>query len=212
MYALYYAPGAASLAVHWMLVELGVPHELRKVDLEKGEQRTAGYLKLNPNGRVPTLIVEGRPQTETAALLMLLAERHPERLLSVAPGEAGRGDYLQWMFHLANTLQPAFRAWFYPAEAAGAAHADAAMAEARDRIEAEWALIDGLLADGRAFLLGDRLTAADFLATMLMRWSRNMPKPARAFANVAAYELRMKAMGSLREVHRREGLTDWIGA
>jgi glutathione S-transferase len=212
MYALYYAPGAASLAVHWMLIELGAAHELRKVDLEKGDHKRGDYLRLNPNGRVPTLIVDGAPQWETAALLMLLAERHPAARLAITPGEAGRADYLQWMLHLADTLQPAFRSWFYPAEAAGAGALDAAKTAAKARIEAEWALIDAHLADARPHFLGARLTAVDFFATMLMRWSRNMPRPARDWTHVAAYERRMKATPSLREVHRREGLTDWIGA
>jgi len=53
MYTLYYSPGAASFAVHWLLLELDVPHRLEKVDLDGGEQRSDAYLKLNPNGRSP---------------------------------------------------------------------------------------------------------------------------------------------------------------
>src|SRR5689334_19706513 len=55
MYKLYYSPGTASLPVHLALIELGVPHELYKVDLDGGEQRSPGYLALNPNAVVPTL-------------------------------------------------------------------------------------------------------------------------------------------------------------
>lgn len=210
MDVLYYAPGAASFAVHWMLIELGVPHEAVKIDIETGAQKRPDYLKLNPNGVVPTLVTDGKPQAETAALLMLLAERYPQAGLAPAPGAAGRGDYLQWMFHLANTLQPAFRLWFYSDEGAGAANAEATKAESRKRIEAAWTRLDSLFADGRPYLLGETMSAADFLATMLMRWSRNMPKPAQRWPNLAAYIKRMKALPSLRETHAREGLTDWI--
>ena len=70
--------------------------------------------------------------------------------------------------------------------------------------------IDAQISDGRPFLLGDRKTAADHLATMLARWSRNMPKPATAWPNVKLYVDRMRQDEGLREVHRREGLTDWI--
>ena len=76
MYKLYYSPGTASLAVHWMLIELKVPFELVLTDIEKGAQKTPAYLKLNPAGRVPTLLVDGAPLSDCAALLMLLAERH----------------------------------------------------------------------------------------------------------------------------------------
>ena len=78
MYILYYSPGTASMAVHQALLEIGAPHELRKVDFETQAQKSAEYLALNPNGMVPTLIVDGQPHYECAALLMLLAERHPE--------------------------------------------------------------------------------------------------------------------------------------
>jgi len=105
MYTLYYSPGAASLAVHWMLIELGVPHELKKVDMEAGEHRRPEYLRLNPNGFVPVMIVDGTPLYESAALLMLLAERHPQAGFAPAPGNPQRGPYMTWMFHLSNTLQ-----------------------------------------------------------------------------------------------------------
>ena len=78
MYTLYWSPGTASLCVHWMLIELGEPHELVQVDIEAGEHRKPEYLKLNPSGVVPTLVVEGVPLGEAAALCMILAERHPE--------------------------------------------------------------------------------------------------------------------------------------
>src|SRR5690606_9034704 len=68
MYTLYWSPGTASLCVHWMLIELGEPHELVKVDIEAGEHRKPEYLKLNPGGVVPTLIIDGKPLGESAAL------------------------------------------------------------------------------------------------------------------------------------------------
>ena len=54
MYILYYSPGTASMAVHQALLEIGVPHELRKLDLDANAQKSAEYLRLNPNGTVPT--------------------------------------------------------------------------------------------------------------------------------------------------------------
>jgi glutathione S-transferase len=141
---------------------------------------------------------------------MLLAERHPSANLSPAIGTSERSRYLQTMFYLANTLQPAYRRWFFPEEAAGPDNVDAAKYAARVGIEQVWARLDAQFGDGRAFVLGDRLTAADFLATIFMRWSRNMPRPATTFPNLAAYIDRMRALPSLREVHVREKLTDWI--
>lgn len=210
-YTLYYSPGAASLALHWMLIELGEPFEAIKVDIDKGEQRDTAFLKVNPAGHLPALIVDGAAHAEVAAMLMLIAERDPAGRFDVPPGAAARADYLQRMVFLANTVQPAFRAWFYPHEPAGEAHAEAVQAAARTRLEAAFARMDKFLPDGRPYMLGDRFTAVDFLATMLIRWSRNMPRPATEWPRLKAYADRMRAIPSLQEVHAREGLTDWIG-
>ena len=67
---LYYAPGAASMLVHWLLIELGMPHELVRVDTAAGQQKSPEYLALNPNGVVPTLVLDGTPRFESAALAM----------------------------------------------------------------------------------------------------------------------------------------------
>lgn len=209
-YHLYAAPGAASLCVHWLLLELQQSFELTLLDTGKQEQKSAAYLKLNPDGRIPTLIVDGQPHAETAALLMLLAERHPEGSLAPAIGSATRADYLQWMVWLANTLMPAFRSWFYPEEAAGPAHAEATKAQSRSVIEACWQRLDSRFADGRPYLLGDTMSAADLLLTMLMRWSRNMQRTAESWTHLAAYGERQRARPALRAVHEREGLTEWI--
>jgi hypothetical protein len=96
---LYYAPGAASFLVHWLLIDLDAPHALHLVDTAARAQKSPEYLALNPNGVVPTLVVDGRPHYEAAALAMLLAERHPDAGLAPAFDDPRRADYLQWMFN-----------------------------------------------------------------------------------------------------------------
>jgi glutathione S-transferase len=209
MYRLFYSPGTASLAVHWMLIEVNAPFEVTLIDFDSKQQKSADYLKLNPNGMVPTLIVEGVARTECAALLMLLAERHPETHLAPSPGTVERADYLQWMFYFANTLQPAFRSWFYPDEPAGESNIEAAKAQAHKKIETVWDRVDTQL-DGRQYVVGDSLTAVDFLATMLMRWARNMPRPATDWPNIKRYVERMRALPSYVQVHKSEGLSGWL--
>ncbi|MDU9790777.1 glutathione S-transferase N-terminal domain-containing protein, partial [Helicobacter pylori] len=86
---------AASLALHWMLIELGAPFELKMLDFDKQEQKARAFLKINPSGHVPALIVDGKAHAEVAALLMLLAERDPERRFDVPAGAPERADYLQ---------------------------------------------------------------------------------------------------------------------
>ncbi|MDP9102764.1 MAG: glutathione S-transferase family protein [Pseudomonadota bacterium] len=210
-YTLYYSPGTASLALHWMLIELGEPFEAVLADIETGGHKTPEFLAINPSGRVPALIVDDKAHAEVAAMLMLVAERDPAGRFDVPPRSPERADYLQRMVFLANTLQPAFRDWFYPEEPAGPGNVEAAQTQARQKVEGALARMDANLADGRTYMLGERMTALDFLATMLTRWSRNMPRPATDWPHLQRYVDRMRSLPSLIEVHKREGLTDWIG-
>ena len=210
MYTLYYMPGAASLVVHWLLIETGTAYDLKRVDGDAREHKRPEYLKLNPNGVVPVMLIDGEPVYESAALALLLAERHPEAGLAPAPGTHARALYLQWMLHLANTLQPAFRAWFYPTEPAGEAHAAAVAECARARIESAWDRLEAHLAAHGPWITGSRPSAVDFHAGMLARWSRNMPRPATEWPSIAALVSRLRARPSFRVLNEREGLTEWL--
>lgn len=76
MLALYYAPGACSMAPHIVLEEGGEKYEPKRMDLAKGEQKTPEYLKIHPLGRVPALILDdGSPLTENTAVLPFLGKR-----------------------------------------------------------------------------------------------------------------------------------------
>lgn len=206
---LYYAPGAASMLVHWLLIELDVAHELERVDTDARQQKSPAYLALNPNGVVPTLVIDGTPHHEAAALAMLLADRHPAAGLAPGIDDSQRAHYTQWMFNLANMVQPLFRQWWYPHEPAGADHAELVRAHCVPRIEAQWQRIDDHLRDHGPCLLGDRLSVADFYLTMLMRWSRNMPKQATEWPRLARLAATLKQRPSFRTLYEREGLTEW---
>lgn len=208
-YTLYQAPGTASMAVHWALIELGVPFEAVALDFDAGDHRRPTYLQLNPTGRVPTLVIDGRPYSESAALLMLLAERHPDAGLAPKPGDPQRARWLETMVFLANGVLPAMRDWFYAGQDGAPEGAEAVRDLARRRIEAAWPRLAAALADGRAFLFGEEPGAADFLAAMVMRWSRNMARPASEHPELAAYLARMGGLASYAELCRREGLAPW---
>jgi glutathione S-transferase len=76
MLTLYYAPGACSLAAHIVLEESGEKYEARRVDFSKAEQRSEAYLKINPQGRVPALVLDsGEPIAENTAILPYLGKR-----------------------------------------------------------------------------------------------------------------------------------------
>jgi len=207
---LYGSQSTASLVVHWLLIELGIEHELRQLDFDRREQKSQDYLALNPAGRVPTLVIDGQVLTESAAIAMHLADLYPQAGLAPAPGTPARGDYYRWMCFCVYTLMPHYRAWFYPAEPAGTEHQEAVKAQARAALEAAWQQVaDHLEREGGPYMLGGQRTAVDFVMTMLMRWSRNMPKPTDTWPVLQAYARRMKSLPSFAEVYRREGLSDW---
>lgn len=197
------------MAVHWMLIEMGVAFEARLVDIDTGQQHDPAYRQLNPSGRVPTLVVDGTPRHESAALLMLLAERHPETGLAPPPGSAERAAWLEMMIYLANTILPAMRDWFYADVDGDAAGAQAVRALARRRLEEAWDRLDAQLGATHDYLIGGKLSTVDFLAVMLMRWTRNMPRPALGWPNLARYIRNLRARPSFIELNVREGLTEW---
>ena len=86
------------------------------MDFESKSQRSEAYLRLNPLGQVPTLVIDGRPYTESAALLMMLADRHPEARLAPPPGTPERNQWYQWLVFGSNAFGASYRNWFYPAD------------------------------------------------------------------------------------------------
>ncbi|MBP7598803.1 MAG: glutathione S-transferase C-terminal domain-containing protein, partial [Pseudoxanthomonas sp.] len=80
---------------------------------------------------------------------------------------------------------------------------------ARLKLERAWQQVADHLEAHGPYLLGAQRSSADFLLTMLMRWSRNMPRPTDRWPVLHAHAQRMKALPSFREVYAREGLTDW---
>ncbi len=209
MYTLYYSPGSASMVVHLALLEIGVPFRLVKLDFERDEQRGAEYLKLNPRGQVPTLVIDGKPYFECAALLLILAERHPEARLAPPPGSALRADWYQWVVFFANALGPVYRQWFYPSDLGSPEHPPFVRDALRAKIEGAWSLVDAHLAAHGPYMLGAEFSGVDLLALMYMRWSRNMPKPVTAWPALRQYADRLRARPSWARLYEAEGLTEW---
>jgi glutathione S-transferase len=106
---LYFAPGAGSMAPHIALHEVGADFDARPISFRHREHRVLGYLALNPEGKVlPTLLIEGRPLTEVAAVLFYLARAYPGASL-LPEGEEAEAHAVSRMSFAASTLHPARR-------------------------------------------------------------------------------------------------------
>jgi glutathione S-transferase len=207
MYALYYYPGNASMAPHMALEEIGAPFELRLVDRAKNAHKAPDYLRLNPSGLIPILADGDLVLSESAAICLHLADRHPEAKLVPPLGTAERAQLYKWLIHLTNTVQAELITYFYPErqtdDAAAAtqvkAHAEARVGGMLDRIEAA-------LAERGPYLLGDDFSVADLYLLMLSRWTRGFAKPARNRPALRRLLDRLAERPAVQRVFAKEGI------
>lgn len=113
-YRLHYAPDNASLVIRLALEEMGQPYQTALVDRRAAAHKSAAYRALNPAGLIPVLETPDGAIFETAAILLWLADRHPEAGLMPRPDSPRRAHALKWLFHLSNTVHADLRILFYP--------------------------------------------------------------------------------------------------
>jgi glutathione S-transferase len=109
MLTLYMSPGSSSMAPHIALHEIGIEFEPRWLSFAKQEQHSPEYLAVNPEGKVPSLLIDGRVLTEVAGILYYLARRVPEAGLWPEGGVDAEAQAISWMSFLAATVHPARR-------------------------------------------------------------------------------------------------------
>lgn len=103
---LYHSPASRAFTAYWMLEEIGVPFDVRTVDIRKGEQKDPAYLKLNPAGKVPTLTDGDVVVSENPAIAIYLADRYSYGQLAPRIEDADRGAYLKWMVFSTAVVDP----------------------------------------------------------------------------------------------------------
>ena len=174
--ALYFAPGSSSMAVHIALHEIGAPFEARPMSFYKHEMRTPEFRAIIPAGKVPTLMVDGRPLTEVAACLFYLAKRYPEAGLLPSNDIETEAQAVSWMSFIASTLHPARRQ--------GVEHVNNVWRIAETKLGGrEWALGDYSIVDIHLFRLFWRMAnslkpAPDTLPNLFRHYDRMLIRPA----------------------------------
>ncbi len=212
MYQLHYFPSNANAAPHMVLEELGQAYELVLVDRAADAQKSKAYLKINPNGRIPTLVDGELVLFEAAAIVLHLVDRHPEGGLAPKLGTPARASFYQWMTFLTNSLQEELMIWQYPDRLTGT---DAAATEivrrgAEKRAGAYLDVVERHLKANGPLFLGAELSAADFYLVMLARWARPMTNPPRSRPSIARLLDKVTALPSVKRAYGREGVTDEI--
>lgn len=158
---LYFAPMTRATRPHWILEELGVPYETETLDLMKGEHKLPSYMKVHPLGRVPALEDNGFTMFESAAIVMQLADKYPEKGLAPAVGTNERAEYYQWIVAAMTEAEPPLvtilmHTRFLPE----AERSPAAIEEASKRFKGVATVIEERL-KGREYIVGNKFTAAD---------------------------------------------------
>jgi glutathione S-transferase len=210
MVELYYYPGNASLAVHILLEELGVPFALNLVDRASAAHKSPEYLKLNPNGLIPVLVDGDLVLYETVAICLHLADTHQEAGLAPPLGTKERAHFYKWFVWCSNTLQAMLMHYFYgermvdegdkAAAAQVKAHAEARIGGMLDQLDAQ------LAGHGREWLLGASYTAVDPFAMLMCRWTRGFSRPARGLPHLGPYLQRMLARPAVQRAFATEKL------
>jgi glutathione S-transferase len=210
MLKLYYYPGNANLAPHMLLEELAVPHELILVDRSVNAQKSAAYLKLNPAGRIPTLVDGDLVLFESAAICLHLCDTHPAAQLAPAVASPERAQFYKWLMYMTNTVQTEMLFYFYPDRLASDPVAAAQVRQhAHDRVADMFDLLErAFVEQGGPFFLGTRFTAVDCYLLMLARWTRMMERPARARTDLGPYLRRLLERPAIARAFAAEGLKD----
>jgi len=175
MLTLYFAPGSSSFAVHIALHEIGVPFDGKPMSFKGNDLRSPNYLALNPEGKVPTLLVGQRPLTEVAAILYYLAKRFPDAELLPRDDIEADAQALSWMSFAASTL--------HPARVRGLDYAREVWGIADRRLGNGWALSRYSIADIHLFRLYWRLAnslkpAPETFPNLTAHYQRMMARPA----------------------------------
>ena len=203
---LYYAPGACSLASHITLEEAGVPYETQKLNLAEGDQRKPEYLKLNPRGRVPTLVADGQVLTENVGIISYVAGGHAAGKLW--PKKTwDQAKLVSTMAWLSNTVHPAYGHVFRPERYVdGDDHKEAVKAKGRETFWGYMKEIDGLL-EGHNWCVANQFTPADGYLLVFYRWANRQKMPVRELKNYSALMDRVMARPTVKKVMADEGIT-----
>ena len=199
----YTAKFSSAAPVEWALAELQVPHERVVFDLAKGPQRTPEFLKLNPNGKVPTLVVDGVPMFEGLAINLWLAERFgvEKRLWprADAPERGVAMSFATWAYVTYGSA--VIRRMFATGQRQGDAFRNQALVEhSEQEIGQLQAILEQRLVD-REYLIGEGFSLADLIVASSVGWAAQVGSPVAASSRVSAWLERCQARPSLRALY-----------
>jgi glutathione S-transferase len=191
---LYHHPYSRAANAVWMLEEVGVEHELRWVDIMKGEQKGPELVALNPMGKLPVLSDGQAVVTESAAIGLYLADRYAPGRLAPAVNDPARASYLRWSLFAPSVLEPGSMAkaggWEFKPSQAGWGEYEAMLGAMESAVQ------------GREYLLGHQFSMADVIFGGTVRYMLRVkalePRPI-----LVSYVERLSARPALKRADER---------
>jgi glutathione S-transferase len=171
---LYYYPGACSLASHIALEESGLPYEHQYINVTDGSNYAEDYLAVNPYGKVPALVIDGKTLTENQAILSWLADQLPDKHFLPAPGDLLRYRAHELMSFFGNSFHIGIRSIFRSQAFAGDNKgALAAVSEQGLKNLAKCVNFLETQLEGKPWSLGDSFSFVDAYLLIMYLWSND---------------------------------------
>ena len=176
-FIVYGAKRSGSAPVEATLTLLGLPYEVVEAPTWESDEQRAKVAAVNPLRQIPALVLpSGEALTESAAILMWLAEQHPEARLAPSPNDPARAAYLRWMLYVPAAIYSMFWVRDEPMRlAADEAGALVIKQRTADRLAECWRRMDEQVSPGR-YILGDELGVLDLYVAVVSRWSPGRPR------------------------------------
>lgn len=201
MYTLYHGTGACSLAISAALTLAGQTFETKTLKLMEGEQLKPDYLKINPQGKVPSLATEKGVITEGLAILLYLAEKYPNAQL--LPSEASeRVETFRWLSILYTALNPHYSHLFSPHRYGN--DLDSIKTKAEEGVYSIFALINTQL-EKNDYISGDSLRAPDLYLAVVLHWTSVLTVNLESsFKSLSEYKDRIYSHPIIGDIYKQE--------
>jgi GST-like protein len=181
-FTVYGAAGSGSVPVEATLTLLGLPYEVVEAPTWRGPEEQAKVAPVNPMRQVPTLVLpSGEVMTESAAILIWLADAYAPGELAPAPDAPERAAFLRWMVFVPAAIYAMFWVRDVPSRLAGddPAQQDLIKERTSERIAECWRAMGEQLTPRGDYLLGERLSVLDLYVAVASRWT---PRRRRFYA------------------------------
>lgn len=203
MLKVYHAPNTRSVRIVWLLEELGLPYELKKLEFSPKDLQSEEYLAVHPLGQVPSIDEDGLILNESGAITQYILAKFGNGRLEPKPGTADHARYLYWLHFAEATFMPplgtiAQHAFIRPAEQ----RIPQLVTESQDKVRKILSLLDRALA-GKPFICGGELTAADTMLGYDLLLAKMFGLLTDDYPNVVAYFGRLAARPGFQKATAR---------